>query len=217
MKVQHLSPFVLFLLPALSTAFADLSPNSIVTHRRAALDSDSVPPDFDDYAPVRANPKVAPKGTQDAPVDGRDGRPHAGPWVETSAERDRKKAGSVVPSDAPSDPKIAQHLGPDGNPIPYSNDGVMDDPNRSGPKEGTRGTEGGVSGKLKDSYSSEKTPDAPKEAPPLPHSEKPKVTYQDTTDDYSKGTGDSTLGKLEVCRQCLQFPKFQMMLIINLF
>ncbi|KAH8426500.1 GCR1-dependent translation factor 1 [Aspergillus melleus] len=196
MRVQRLSPFVLFLLPALSAAFADLTPNSNVPGRRAAFDSDSVSPDFDDYAPVRANPKVA-KGTQDAPVDGRDGRPHAGPWVETSAERDRKKAGSVVPSDAPSNPKVAQHLGPDGNPIPYSNDGVMDDPNRTGPKEGTRGTEGGVSEKLKDTYTSEKTPDAPKEAPPLPHSEKPNTPSQDSTDEYSKGPGDSTLGKLE--------------------
>ncbi|KAI9041373.1 UPF0016 domain protein [Aspergillus affinis] len=197
MKVQRLSPFVLFLLPALSAAFADLTPNSNAPGHRAAYDSDSVPPDFDDYAPVRANPKVAPKGTQDAPVDGRDGRPHAGPWVETSAERDRKKAGSVVPSDAPSDPQVAQHLGPDGNPIPYSNDGVMDDPNRTGPKEGTRGTEGGVSEKLKDTYTSEKTPDAPKEAPPVPHSEKPKTPSQDSTDEYSKGPSDSTLGKLE--------------------
>lgn len=195
MKIQRLSPFVLFLLPALSTAFADLTP---VPNRRGALDSDSIPPDFEDYAPIRSNPKVAPKGTQDAPVDGRDGRPHAGPWVETSAERDRKKTGTVMPSEAPSNPKIAQHLGPDGNPIPYSNDGVMDDPNRTGPKEGTRGTEGGVSEKLKDSHSSEKTPGAPKEAPPLPHSEKPKSSSQESTDESSKGSGDSTLGKLEV-------------------
>lgn len=30
-------------------------------------------------------------GTKDAPVDGKDGRPHQGPFVETSAERDRKR------------------------------------------------------------------------------------------------------------------------------
>ena len=31
-------------------------------------------------------------GKKDAPVDGKDGRPHQGPFVETEAERDRKKA-----------------------------------------------------------------------------------------------------------------------------
>ena len=53
-------------------------------------------------------------------------------------------------------------------PLPLSNDGVTDDPNRVSPKEGTRGTEGGVSEKSKDNgkLPTEKVPETPKEAPP---------------------------------------------------
>jgi len=115
-----------------------------------------------------------PVGTKDAPIDGKDGKPHAGPFVETEAERGRKQAKSsadeepaVNPSSAPT--KEQADLRP-------SNDGVMDDPNRMGPKDGTRGTEGGVSEKSKEKkIGEEKRPDPPKEAPPLPHSEQERM------------------------------------------
>lgn len=114
------------------------------------------------------------KGTLDAPVDGKDGKPHQGPHIETEAERTRKKSktsGAVATSDD-SDDFDGSYLGPDGKPIPQLNDGVMDDPNRLGPKEGTRGTEGGVSAKSKENKDgAEKRPEKPKEAPPLPQSE----------------------------------------------
>ena len=57
----------------------------------------------------------------------------------------------------------------------------MDDPNRVGPKEGTRGTEGGISEKSRekqenlDAQLSENKPEEPKAAPPLPHSEQEKL------------------------------------------
>ena len=117
-------------------------------------------------------------GTKDAPVDGKDGMPHSGPFVETAAERDRKQAleagGEVKP------PKPISNDYKKGQPIPESNDGVMDDPNRRGPKEGTRGTEGGMSHREKMKVSSDgdredKVPDPPKEQPPLPHSEAEKI------------------------------------------
>jgi hypothetical protein len=99
--------------------------------------------------------------------------------VETSAERDRKKAAELLGKEQPLKPETkdsAQHVAPDGSFIPSSNDGVMDDKNRPGPKEGTRGTEGGVSEKNKeDRLGVEKKPDPPKEAPPLPHSEQQKI------------------------------------------
>ena len=126
-----------------------------------------------------SKPVVDGVGTKDAPIDGKDGRPHLGPFVETSAERDRKKAkesGDEVPKQ--------KALGKASNEgLPASNDGVMDDPNRKGPKEGTRGTEGGISEKTKDikddkKDSAEKKPDPPKEAPPLPHSEQTKLDKQ---------------------------------------
>jgi hypothetical protein len=206
MRFSYLSSTaVLFLLPAVSTAVTD----------RVSTDQGLTPRDFttpDPIVPARDGlaPKATPKGTLDAPFDGKDGRPHAGPWVETNAERDRKKAGTVKTAEEGSGPETKpvdhQHMGPDGKPIPHSNDGVMDDPHRTGPKEGTRGTEGGVSGKLKgNTPAGEKIPDSPKEAPPLPHSEQKKLSTSEQTEEgkEAKGSaGNSNLGVLEVecCR-----------------
>ncbi|CAI4218293.1 unnamed protein product [Parascedosporium putredinis] len=91
-----------------------------------------------------------------APIDGNDGKPHNGPWVETDGRVD-----DDLPAlkGRPVDPTVI-----DGQRIPESNDGVMDDPNRQLPKEGTRGTEGGVSGKPKGDGEA-KVPETPKEAP----------------------------------------------------
>lgn len=114
--------------------------------------------------------QLNPVGTKDAPIDGKDGKPHAGPFVETEAERDRKKA----KDSGDEEPAILTSAGPakEQADLRPTNDGVMDDPNRIGPKDGTRGTEGGVSEKSKESkVGEEKKPDPPKEAPPLPHSE----------------------------------------------
>ena len=109
-----------------------------------------------DESTVRPTVSLAPKpagdgiGTKDAPVDGKDGRPHLGPFVETGAERDRKKAkeaGDDISSKKPPPVDL-----PAGAPkdTPETNDGVMDDRHRTGPKEGTRGTEGGITEKSKE-------------------------------------------------------------------
>ncbi|KAF3768475.1 putative Gdt1, partial [Cryphonectria parasitica EP155] len=124
-------------------------------------------------------------GTKDAPVDGVDGRPHEGPFVESenlrSSTGDLKK--DLPPLEGrPRDPNVI-----DGVRIPETNDGVMNDPNRAEPKEGTTGTSGGVSEKdqvrkAKEGATGEKTenkPEPPKEAPPLPHSEQEKITSMD--------------------------------------
>ncbi|KAJ5885054.1 hypothetical protein N7495_009564 [Penicillium taxi] len=156
MRVNLSSSLILLLLPALSNAVtpikSSIKPTASPSRPAYSLDSRYVDAD------------PAPKPV-DAPVDGKDGRPHAGPWVETNAERDRKntKGGDdsielVVPS--------SDHVGIDGKSIPQSNSGVMDDPTRAGPKEGTRGTENKVSDKAKDTLKTEKVPGAPKEAPP---------------------------------------------------
>ncbi|KAI1981028.1 GCR1-dependent translation factor 1 [Ophidiomyces ophidiicola] len=139
-------------------------------------------PDLDAH-PVLLSTQTSPpqiRGVNDAPIDGKDGKPHAGPFVETNAERQRKKDKALADQQRsnPSNPEGSPegHIGPDGKVIPHSNDGVMDDKNRPGPKEGTRGTEGGVSSKNKDKHLGiEKVPDPPKEAPPLPHSEQQKI------------------------------------------
>lgn len=199
MKIQLSSPLVLLLLPALTTA-ADLNsaePGAHVSSGSSEFNSRYVAADV---ASINAA-----KGSQDVPVDGKDGRPHAGPWVETNAERDRKSKGSddIDLVSTKYDMKIpsSEHLSTgEGKVIPHSNGGVMDDPDRAGPKAGTRGTEGGVSEKKKENQY-EKVPGSPKEAPPLPHSEKQK---QPSDSDATVGSGSrtaddaGTLGMLEV-------------------
>lgn len=145
-------------------------------------------------------------GTKDAPVDGKDGRPHQGPFVETSAERGRKKAKESGDDESastakkhPTTDELKEASYKDGGKIdlPETNDGVMDDPNRSGPKEGTRGTEGGISEKIRDGKiegdsgltKAEKKPDPPKEAPPLPHGEQEKLGQKEGKESTKK-TGE---------------------------
>lgn len=147
-------------------------------------------------------------GTKDAPVDGKDGKPHAGPWVgkEDKKTKPKPKAegtdGELVT--APGSKDEASIVAPDGTKIPQVNDGVMDDPNRQVAKQGTTGTEGGVSEKDKVRKAQEgqtgekvgKTPDPPKEARPLPlntgeksspESGKSKSKDEDGDDDTAEG------------------------------
>jgi len=121
-------------------------------------------------------------GTKDAPVDGLDGKPHAGPWVGLEGDSTRKKQKPQVEDLGKSIPTNLARLekeyssGQGWQLIPEKNDGVMDDSARVAPKEGTRGTEGGVSEKSKKAKAEElktggRKPKTPKEPPPLPHSE----------------------------------------------
>lgn len=122
------------------------------------------------------------------PVDGKDGRPHEGPFVDIDSSRKGAEQKSVYI---------------DGKKVPESNDGVMDDKNRVAPKEGTTGTSGGVSEKDKQRKAQEgqtgerveKTPDSPKEAPPMPHHEEKKMMGgQEIKDDKSRDATDDAAG-----------------------
>ncbi|ETI28218.1 hypothetical protein G647_00667 [Cladophialophora carrionii CBS 160.54] len=106
-------------------------------------------------------------GTEHAPVDGKDGMPHDGPFVETSAERTRKKQGA----EAGEDEVVVKESYKDHGDLPQTNDAVMDDRINSKPVEGTRGLEGGISEKSKEAKMTEKKPESPKDARPVPHSE----------------------------------------------
>lgn len=128
-------------------------------------------------APAAA-PAVAPgnKGTKDAPVDGFDGKPHAGPYVDDKTVATQKgpggieelRPGSRKPTTAEKE-ELAAKIEDD--------DSVMNDPTRESPK-GNTGTEGGVSAKDKERLAHEgktgekmeKVPESPKEAPDLPTS-----------------------------------------------
>lgn len=211
MKLHRLSPSVLLLFPAISTAVNNPTPANRASNEPSIAPLQATNSNAVLSEKYGLGPNVVAKGTLDVPVDGQDGRPHAGPWVETSAERDRKKTGTGNTQDgkpnvvASASASALGHLGPDGMPYPHSNDGVMDDRNRHGPKEGTRGTEGGVSEKQKNQMSAEKVPGGPKEAPPLPQSEQRKLP----TNEYTVGKGThgydsaANLGVLEVLPRSL--------------
>ena len=210
MKLRRRSlPLSLLLLRILPLAHAGALIDSVEVGKVVAKGPHELGPAPTLASSLLAKPTSNPVvGTKDAPVDGKDGRPHEGPFVETSAERDRKKAKESGEEEIPAPAKkpapkdaIKGASYADGwkIPMPESNDGVMDDPNRLGPKEGTRGTEGGISGKNRDrlaqdiqiSSKTEKKPDPPKEAPPLPHSEQEK----------SDGKGAKGLSKEETTAQ----------------
>ncbi|CAN8100124.1 unnamed protein product [Discula destructiva] len=139
------------------------------------------------------------RGTKDAPVDGIDGRPHEGPFVD--ADNLRSTSTSDVKKDLPplegrpKDPTVV-----DGVKIPETNDGVMNDPNRAEPKHGTTGTSGGVSEKdqarkAKEGVTGEKIenkPAAPKVAPPLSDSEQERIGKDDSGKEKSKPDGKTS-------------------------
>ncbi|KAI0112843.1 UPF0016-domain-containing protein [Daldinia grandis] len=183
---QRRTPFILLLLPSLALAASTLDPKpakDVPAVAAGSASSQSLDP-----ATGSSKSTKVDVGTKIAPVDGKDGMPHEGPFVTTDKGRKKIDANEVVetkplPSlkDRPIDPTVI-----DGKKIPESNDGVMDDPHRQPPKQGTTGTEGGVSEKdkakkAKEGVTGEKVenvPETPKEKPPLPHSEQEKITSE---------------------------------------
>lgn len=172
MKFRRKSPQFLLLLSIL------LVPCTAAVPSRRAV---SLPADH--ILETRDLPPTNLKGTKNAPVDGKDGIPHSGPFVQTDADRERRRLAESGQPPASGFLKniFRDHEGPD---LPQSNDGVMDDPNRRGPADGTRGTEGGVSEKSNDWLMSNKVPDPPKEARPLPHSEAEKIRLAEGSDSH---------------------------------
>ncbi|ELR10746.1 hypothetical protein VC83_00132 [Pseudogymnoascus destructans] len=215
LRLCRASPLLVLIVPSLVAAAAiagDASGTPTPTNIAVARE---IPPSATELGAQIAGQKTTSlglHGTKDAPVDGKDGKPHAGPFVDS----DRKKPEPTGTSDELVDSKKQTPLkgAPeditmvDGQKIPDVNDGVMNDPGRQLPKDGTTGTEGGVSQKDKDRKAQEgqtgerleKKPDPPKEAPPLPQSEqelintgnekgekdtkKPKAKEADPDDDY---------------------------------
>ena len=168
----------ILLLPALSAlaASAALDAADKQVARAAA-------PAFTNDIP---NPSPAPqapgsKGTKDAPVDGFDGKPHAGPYVDDKPTLSDKKPAIVedvgTMHTTLAKPKDSTLV--DGADAVLDGDkSVMQDPDRK-LATGNTGVEGGVSAKDKERLEDEgktgpkqgKVPESPKEAPPLPHGE----------------------------------------------
>jgi len=129
----------------------------------------------------------APIGTKDAPVDGLDGKPHAGPFVDSSSTSD--KAPAVAAKDTTTTrPKPKK---------PDVENGVMNDENRQAPRRGTAGTEGGVSEKERLSEAGgAKRPEAPKEAPQLPAGDTARLGLK-STEDVKKMLVDDAAGAVD--------------------
>jgi hypothetical protein len=199
------APLLLLLLPSLAAIAAGAQDRTQSTLSKTTQPRDAkLDPNPSPIVDLNTKSKYD-IGTKDAPVDGKDGKPHAGPFV--GSEKDAKKSKSssddgelVVGKEDWADLKA-----PDGGKIPPVNDGVMDDPNRELPKQGTTGTEGGVSEKDKVRKAKEgqtgekleKKPDSPKEAPPLPVSEQGRLKSEKTKAKDSDDNDDD-IGGLEV-------------------
>jgi Ca2+/H+ antiporter, TMEM165/GDT1 family len=167
-------PLALFLLA--SVLVCEAAPSNSLSSDSDSRDS-RLPRDTSESA---VGSRAAPVGTEHAPVDGKDGMPHEGPWVQTESERKKQKLKDS--SDEEEVPVLTKKTTTSPTGLPQSNDGVMDDRNRKSPQAGTRGTEGGVSEKSKDGNPIDKKPEQPKEVPPLPHSEKEKMKSADGDD-----------------------------------
>ncbi|KAH9844869.1 GDT1-like protein 1, chloroplastic, partial [Teratosphaeria destructans] len=202
MRFRRPSPLLLLLLSGITAADLD-SPRSGRLQKRDSITQDAIlklntvqgeavgRSKTQDQAVV-AEQSPAPKptkayvGTEDAPVDGKDGKPHAGPYVDTTPEEEPGPGDTATKTaTAKALPSLLEKLAnsetKDGlkvEDIPEKIDGVMNDETRKAPKKGTTGTEGGITEKTKERLAkgnSENKPTEPKEAPPLPHSEQERI------------------------------------------
>lgn len=204
MHFQKPLPLLLLLAaPCLVAAKDNLSNDEILALNRASnqeqFDGKNAP----------AGPKATHSarkyvGTEDAPVDGLDGKPHAGPFVDIAPEQSASASGTATAPARKALPTLlekfadpsADNEGWTLKDIPEKNDGVMNDESRQKPKKGTTGTEGGVSEKDKAKMAKggnvENKPQSPVEAPPLPHSEQEQIAAKgEKAEDKSKEEKDT--------------------------
>ncbi|KAL1656397.1 GCR1-dependent translation factor 1 [Didymella pomorum] len=170
----------LILLPALQvlarSTVAEVDGKRLVKRAADPAYTNAIP----DPSPAAVTPGAS-KGTKDAPVDGFDGKPHAGPYIDDTPTAHDKK------------PAVVEDLGTGKKTVPGPKDStlvgaekevldgdksVMQDPDRK-VATGKTGVEGGVSAKDKERLAhedktgskKEQVPTPPKEALPLPHGE----------------------------------------------
>ena len=138
-------------------------------------------------------------GTKDAPVDGRDGKPHAGPFIDstsTSSSTQEKKKTSSTDKDNAESSGLAE-------------DGVMNDPNRVPAKDGTKGTEGGVSEKTRNKEAHETETGKKKAQTPSPPKDPEKVAHKEDEDKKTSSTSSSYEGdkRKDISKEDGKFPK----------
>lgn len=215
MRLRRASPLLLLLAPSLVAADALKTPpegTEVLTNNdilalnhphdnAAARVADSVP---DAANGAKSTSTARPyKGTEDAPVDGQDGKPKVGPFVDTTPDEVRTKNGDAATTTSKSVPTSLKNMEDKMGDIPEKNDGVMNDENRPVPKKGTTGTEGGISEKEKlrkgQDGQVENKPQEPKEAPPIPQSEEKHL--DDDNDDDDKKASKSSDKKTDVANK----------------
>jgi hypothetical protein len=182
MKLRQPGPqLLLLLLPALQVLATSSAVDASDDKRIARAAAPAAAPAYADASP-RADASLASsssaKGTKDAPVDGMDGKPHAGPYVDDTPKVHGKAPNVVEDLGAAKKPKATSStvLVDD---VLDGDKSVMQDPSRK-LATGSKGTEGGVSAKDKERTAHEektgekmeKVPESPKEAPPHPHDQK---------------------------------------------
>ncbi|KAF2872146.1 hypothetical protein BDV95DRAFT_606707 [Massariosphaeria phaeospora] len=203
MRLRHQrAPALLLLIPTLQVLAASIASNADNTRvGRAAV------PEYPDVSSLSAATSTlasGQKGTKDAPVDGMDGKPHAGPYVDEKSPTPKKQA-AVVEELRPAATRISSVkdlIKEETEKSGEEDDGVMGDPNRSVPK-GKTGTEGGVSAKEKERLAHEdktgekmeKVPESPKEALPLPHGEQERMKDRIASDAATRVLGAQGLEK----------------------
>lgn len=200
MRIRRASPVLLLLAPSLLAAQnvmpkegTEVLSNDEILALNRVKGAEPVRKAAADAAAVDApNSKATRiyKGTEAAPVDGLDGKPHAGPFVDRPAEAKGDAAAAAVKAKPTSLSNFA------GQDIPEKNDGVMNDDTRTPPKKGTTGTEGGISTKdkaRKDGDTvAEKTPQTPQKAPTLPHSEEEVMRSSDKSKASDKSSSEES-------------------------
>lgn len=166
LRAAPLAAVFLFFVANVSFAHdAQDSASAIVPRRDASLLLEPVALGATGADFQSARPEV---GTKDAPVDGMDGKPHAGPFVDTVDHG--RHAPNIQTGDDISDERLLRQ-----GEKTIAEDGVMNDPHRLPPKKGTTGTEGGVSELDRDRRIHEfstgeriaKVPNQPKSSPAL--------------------------------------------------
>ncbi|KAF1812972.1 UPF0016-domain-containing protein [Eremomyces bilateralis CBS 781.70] len=183
LRRSHLQ-LVLFLpLAQLSFALDTPEPDSTALVPREAGNG------IDANAVLNVQATISPSkpdvGTKDAPVDGLDGKPHAGPYIDKQ-KKPKPGVEDIGPKPASAPESVNQKLAEETWKLGPENDGVMF--HRDPSPEGPTGTEGGVSKKDKERKEKEdksgersgRKPDPPKEAPPLPVHEE-EVIGKETT------------------------------------
>ena len=193
---------LLLLLPAVQVLSASVLADVDDSKVARAVSSDVAAATGAPAAAAALSPKQ--QGTKDAPVDGFDGKPHAGPYVDESKVPTEKGPGGIEEL-RPGTRKPTTAEKEELESKIEKDDSVMNDPDRQSPK-GNTGTEGGVSAKDKERLAHEgktgekmeKVPEAPKEAPDVPSSHSNQQHIKEKEESTKDGKKDAADGETRV-------------------